>query len=496
MPVIETRTFEEWKLPCVIPMPLLTEGVESPVILLDQDWQVTDGQRSLTVPCPYDLSGEFLAGFGRIYEYTKSIILPSDAAGKRIVLQFEGINGFADVFINDIFCAHHENGFLTWNIDLTELISGALSFGIRIHVDETKDLVSSFSHGGMLCPAKLLILPDHYLQSIYATALPDEMYQQCRLQIEGEIRKAPADLVVRYVLANSSGEVILQEEIETDNGRFWQCLDVPQPIFWDAEYPRLYTLALALIENGHLIEEVQKEIGLRKVEKRGNQLFVNGKEVKLHGVCRHEIMPDGGRATTHEMIEKDVRLFREANINYIRTSHYPPNEYFLTLCDRYGIYVEDELALAFVAKSLPYTQRDPALTDRYISHFTECCARDYNHPCVIIWSLSNESFSGYNFDLMNRYVHYKDPTRVTKFSYPMTIREEYEMPDLWSIHYSEYSMDLSEKRDNVSVGGAPGKEMPVIHDEFCHVACYNREELRRDPYVRIFWGAGPCQNVG
>ena len=205
-------------------------------------------------------------------------------------------------------------------------------------------------------------------------------------------------------------------------------------------------------------------------------------------MCRHEISPRNGRALTNELIEQDVALFKEANCNYIRTSHYPPSEYFLDQCDEHGIYVEDELALAFIARTLPYTQRDPKETNRYLSHFAETMARDYNHPCVIIWSLCNESFGGHNFDLLNRFAHLKDPTRMTKFSYPMTIREEHEMPDIWSIHYSEYNADLAGKKDNLSVGGAPGKDMPVLHDEYVHVACYNREEMRRDPNIRSYWG--------
>lgn len=208
----------------------------------------------------------------------------------------------------------------------------------------------------------------------------------------------------------------------------------------------MYTLEMTLLEEGREIECIRRKTGLRKLTKKGNRLFVNHREVKLRGACRHEISPKAGRALTRELIEQDVALFKEANCNYIRTSHYPPSEYFLELCDENGIYVEDELALAFIARTLPYTQRDPEQTGRYLSHFTEVLARDYNHPSVIIWSLCNESFGGSNFDLLNRYVHRKDPTRLTKFSYPMTIREEHEMPDIWSIHYSEYDTDLAKKK--------------------------------------------------
>ncbi len=300
-----------------------------------------------------------------------------------------------------------------------------------------------------------------------------------------------------FALYDPNGIKTKEKSLVLDNkikGYYTDQLYVANPVLWDAEHPRLYRFELILYKLDSIsgtwepLEKAEKKVGLRKLERKGNRLFVNHNEVKLRGVCRHEISPRNGRALTNELIEQDVALFKEANCNYIRTSHYPPSEYFLDQCDEHGIYVEDELALAFIARTLPYTQRDPKETNRYLSHFAETMARDYNHPCVIIWSLCNESFGGHNFDLLNRFAHLKDPTRMTKFSYPMTIREEHEMPDIWSIHYSEYNADLAGKKDNLSVGGAPGKDMPVLHDEYVHVACYNREEMRRDPNIRSYWG--------
>ena len=297
-------------------------------------------------------------------------------------------------------------------------------------------------------------------------------------------------LKIHTCLIDPEGDPVAEGDAEFDaaDGFNSHSFSITSPLQWDAEHPNLYTITLELEQDGVVLERVSRTFGFRQIAREGNRLFVNGKEIKMRGSCRHEVTPLNGRATTRELIEEDVRLFKEANCNYIRTSHYPPSEYFLELCDRYGIYVEDELALAFIARTLDYTQQDPQHTTRYLTHFSDLVARDYSHPCVIIWSLCNESFGGYNFDLLNRFAKATDPTRVTKFSYPMTIREEYEPVDIWSIHYSNYEADQAMKRDNVSVGGSWGKDMPVIHDEFVHVPCYNRTEHRRDPHVREFWG--------
>ena len=390
-------------------------------------------------------------------------------------------------------------------------------------MDEESDIVSAYSHGGMLHSSWLYVLPEAYVNALYLSPLFDEDMETCSLRVDidlanmpesidgkGKIRSAEmaagkekgrlasaAVYKAEFALYDPNGIKTKEKSLVLDNkikGYYTDQLYVANPVLWDAEHPRLYRFELILYKLDSIsgtwepLEQINKKVGLRKLERKGNRLFVNHNEVKLRGVCRHEISPRNGRALTNELIEQDVALFKEANCNYIRTSHYPPSEYFLDQCDEHGIYVEDELALAFIARTLPYTQRDPKETNRYLSHFAETMARDYNHPCVIIWSLCNESFGGHNFDLLNRFAHLKDPTRMTKFSYPMTIREEHEMPDIWSIHYSEYNADLAGKKDNLSVGGAPGKDMPVLHDEYVHVACYNREEMRRDPNIRSYWG--------
>ena len=408
-------------------------------------------------------------------------------------------------------------------MDITEEVCGKQTLSLAIDVDEESDIVSAYSHGGMLHSSWLYVLPEAYVNALYLSPLFDEDMETCSLRVDidlanmpesidgkGKIRSAEmaagkekgrlasaAVYKAEFALYDPNGIKTKEKSLVLDNkikGYYTDQLYVANPVLWDAEHPRLYRFELILYKLDSIsgtwepLEQINKKVGLRKLERKGNRLFVNHNEVKLRGVCRHEISPRNGRALTNELIEQDVALFKEANCNYIRTSHYPPSEYFLDQCDEHGIYVEDELALAFIARTLPYTQRDPKETNRYLSHFAETMARDYNHPCVIIWSLCNESFGGHNFDLLNRFAHLKDPTRMTKFSYPMTIREEHEMPDIWSIHYSEYNADLAGKKDNLSVGGAPGKDMPVLHDEYVHVACYNREEMRRDPNIRSYWG--------
>lgn len=502
---------QDYIIPRLAPRPVWCKEIVQPVLCLDGTWEVKDyGDDSVrSVEVPFDMVVLRKKGFSTHYEYRREITVPETPQEARMLLRFEGVNGFAQVYVDEEYVASHQNGFLTWNVEITNQLRGKKKVILKVVMDEETDQVSAYSHGGILHSVYLYVLPKTYVSAVYLSPLFDEDMETCTLRVDMDLaereraehnladksyaEQSAADCEVLFTLTGPDAETAACKKFTLSNrmdGYYTFSLPVENPKLWDAEHPRMYELQIDLFCGGEKLETVRKKTGLRRLERKGNRLFVNGKEIKMRGACRHEIGPRSGRALTRELIEQDVALFKEANCNYIRTSHYPPSEYFLELCDENGIYVEDELALAFIARTLPYTQRDPEQTDRYISHFTECLARDYNHPSVIIWSLCNESFGGYNFDLLNRYVHRKDPTRMTKFSYPMTIREEHEMPDIWSIHYSEYNTDLAKKRDNVSVGHAPGRDMPVLHDEYVHVSCYNREELRRDPAVRTFWGEG------
>ena len=183
-----------------------------------------------------------------------------------------------------------------------------------------------------------------------------------------------------------------------------------------------------------------------------------------------------------------MRLFREANINFIRTSHYPPRPDFLELCDEYGIYVEDETAVAFLGQEIDCRENDPEFTSRFMDQFAELIERDRSHPCVILWSLANESFWGTNIAMQNAYAHQEDPSRLTIFSYPITQHEEDDRADIWSMHYAAWDQASDALVDSFNRSCHEPLPWPVLHDESTHIPCYDRTDQRRDPGVRDFWG--------
>lgn len=173
---------------------------------------------------------------------------------------------------------------------------------------------------------------------------------------------------------------------------------------WTADIPNLYDL---YVETD--TECIKTWVGFRTIRIEGRRFLVNGKAVKLHGVNHHDTSPTGGYTMTPAEIERDIKLCKEYNIDTIRTSHYPPDPYLLELCDEYGIYVVDEADLethgSFMHKFPPNYGRithDPFWEAHYVDRGIRLYERDKLHPCVVMWSLGNESGGYRNTDAMYR----------------------------------------------------------------------------------------------
>ncbi len=501
------KQFVTPEIPRLPPKPSAVAGVARPVVSLDGEWRIRRGDDmdalihdtayqawdAVAVPSFMSAERRAMPNTPRRYVCKREIEIRDEWRGKRLYLRFETVNGIARVYVDGAPVGEHINGFLAFGMDITEHARGKATITLAVAVEELADKVSTFNVGGILRSVALYVLPETHIAALYVTTPFDSQFRSATVNIRYALSGMPEGARVVASLTDPTGLPVTETGLPPVDAatRFGEgTLPVERPLPWDAEHPWLYTLTLRVMVGDAVAEETSLRVGLRQIDRSGNKLFVNGREVKLRGACRHEISAKNGRCLTRELIERDVALFKEANCNYIRTSHYPPSEYFLDLCDEAGMYVEDELPLAFIARTLDFTQRDPAQTTRYLSVFGDIYARDANHPSVLMWSLCNESFGGYNFDLLNQFARRTDTTRPTKFSYPMTMREEHAPVDIWSVHYANWDFDLGSKMDNVSVAGAPGRDMPVLHDEFAHVPCYNRTEHRRDPNVRAFWGEG------
>lgn len=486
-------------------------GVDTPEIVLNGTWKFTmtppdkfwensiDFQNwsDIQVPGECQMQG-FAIKHDTPYAYKTEFVVPKDYAGKQIQLNFYGVYSYARVWVNGNYVRDHSGGFTKWSCDISKFVKAGESAVLTVEFTDRTDNISYGSGyakhqiGGILRDVELSALPKQNFKQLYFETDLDENYKNAELKIFYELSKnTPSQLKIELLDAENELLESLEKDVESQSGEL--SIPIENPLKWDAEHPNLHTVVTTLFEDGKEILKTAEKIGFREVVVDGNKMLVNGKEVKLRGACRHDIHPELGRMTTPEYDLKDVLLAKECNMNFIRTSHYPPTEQFLDYCDEYGIYVEDETAICFVGshrteayRASGASESDPEFTERYLSQLKEMVQNHRNHPSVVIWSIGNENRFGNNFVEEFKWVKATDLTRPVIYSYPGQVPDSLKIYDIISMHYPSWQGNLEQY--GVSTKGFESPEMPMLYDEWAHVACYNNFEIKEDPNVRNFWG--------
>lgn len=492
------------RLPDEASYPVLQElaGVETPAVLLSGTWQFQYSPDSkwdkIQVPGEPAMQG-YAIEHDKPFTYRKSFTVPADYAGKHTILRFDGVYSHARLFVNGTFVREHHGGFTRWDTDVTPFVRPGKKNEIRLEVTDRLDDISyasGYAHhpiGGILRDVTLFALPETCLYDFYAETHLDAAYEDAVLKI-GYSSPVAGGAEVAYTLTEPSGRryPLVQSRFPLEEGGNMNELPVKNPLKWDAEHPNLYTLTITLSKDGKEIGRFDRRIGFRDVKIEKDRMLVNGMPVKLRGACRHDIHPTLGRTTTAELDSLDVILFKRSNMNFVRTSHYPPTERFLEYCDRYGIYVESETAVCFVDtyRQKNYapgkTQDSAEFTPRYLSQCREMVKSFRSHPSILFWSIGNESVYGTNFQQCWDWVKATDKTRPVIFSYPGSVGEKKPVYDILSMHYQDVNGNLNQW--NRSTHGFQGEGIPALFDEWAHPACYTYATLQEDPNIREFWG--------
>ena len=495
------------------PPDFYVEGVSDPVINLNGTWKfclnpsgefwlldhLSADWKDIRVPGECMMQG-FSIQHDRPFVYKKEFSIPPDFEGKIIKLRFEGVYSYARVWVNGKYLRDHSGGFTAWECDITQAVTPGQTAHLTVEVTDRADEISYASGyakhpiGGILRNVSLLALPVDYPDQLFVITDLDEHYRNAVLTVQGKLRNEGKNYRIELDLVDPADREmeLSTPSIEVSDTIFKIANYIENPLKWDAEHPNLYRLKVSLTEDGKLIWNKNLFIGFREIEIIGNRFLVNGKQVKLRGACRHDIHPLMGRVSTPEYELKDILLAKEANINFIRTSHYPPTDHFLQLCDEYGIYVEDETAVCFVGshRTEEYfpgnSESDPAFTGRYLSQLKEMVYDHRNHPSILIWSIGNENRFGTNFKRSYDWVKRADPTRPVIFSYPGHVPDSVKAYDLLSMHYP--GTDGYMDQYGIITEAFGHTDMPVLFDEWAHVACYNNMTVKEDPNIRDFWG--------
>ena len=441
-----------------------------------------DQWRSVEVPGELSMQG-FEIEQDREYYYRRALDIPTYAAGQKTHLHFEGAYSLAKVWIDGTLVGCHVGGFTAWDVDITQFVRPGGNHIVTVGVTDRSDDISRASFyakhniAGILGDVSLVILPSTYLGHLYVITDLDEDHHNATLTLDigveiDSVSGATLDLTLSG--PEEATDPITRRRIVLSATEPTRKISLPiaSPKLWDAEHPNLYELQARLSVSGQQDLVYSTPVGFREIEVRGEQVLVNGRPVKLRGVNRHHIDPRLGRIDTPDLAAKDIALFKDANINFIRTSHYPPTREFLELADRMGMYVEVEAPVTWwnpTEDSSPYTAE-------FMDNFTTMIGYHRNHPSVLIWSLGNESFWDPNFDLEFDYAKRVDPTRPLIWSFVNERAREGSRYDIFANHYPK----LNDAPNNV--------EKPVLFEEYAHVYSYDFPILQRDPNARNFWG--------
>ena len=223
---------------------------------------------------------------------------------------------------------------------------------------------------------------------------------------------------IRFSILDEGGRIVADHASVPVKGKVSVAGSVPSPALWSAETPHLYTLRVEAFDRQGLSESTAIPFGFRTVEIRDRQLLVNGKPVLFKGTDRHEISETGGYVLSEEEMIRDIRVMKQLNINAVRTSHYPNDPRWYALCDRYGIYVVDEGNIE--SHGMGYAP-DRTLANRedfreaHLARDRRMVQRDFNHPCIIVWSLGNEAGNGTNFYAAYDMLKAMDPSRPVMY---------------------------------------------------------------------------------
>ncbi|AQQ10340.1 Evolved beta-galactosidase subunit alpha [Sedimentisphaera cyanobacteriorum] len=476
-------------------------GVEKPVISLNGVWKFSidppekfwqkelDSSEwsDINVPGECQMQG-FPIKADIPFAYRTRFDVPEDYAGRKIMLNFHGVYSYARVWVNGEFVREHFGGFTKWSCDITEFAEPGETAQLAVEVVDRSDDISGASDyakhniGGILRDVELSALPVQHFEKLHIDTELDEEYQNAQLNIDYSLSSSkPSDILFR--LFDAQGRMIKKAEIPQAEKQGSVSMDIESPEKWNSEHPYLYTLSAEISKDGKVLCSVPEKVGFREVKVRGEKLYVNGVEVRLRGANRHDIHPKLGRCATAKYDKLDAQLTKQANMNYIRTSHYPPTERFLDYCDRYGIYVEDESAVCFQYEGI--SSNKDKFTDRYLSQVREMVNNHRNHPSVIIWSVGNESSYGKNFQKSYDWIKANDKTRPVMFSFPNTVPKNKKVYDILSLHYPKWHGN--DKVHGFQIKNFDRSGMPVIYDEWAHVPCYCTDSIKEEPNIRAFW---------
>lgn len=418
-----------------------------------------------------------------------------DADAPKAYLNFEGVDSCFYVWLNGIYTGYSQVSHAASEFDVTEmLVEGSNTLAVLVlkwcdgSYLEDQD---KFRMSGIFRDVYLLKRPKQAVRDYRIKTFVKDGMADVKLTFSYFDRAVETVVTVydrqnrRIVSGKITGEsILLEHDYLEESATTIQdsvliegsiVLRITEPMLWNAESPYLYTLVMETEK-----ETITDFIGFRTIEIKDRVLHLNGQKIKFRGVNRHDFDPLTGPAVSMEQVKKDLKLMKQHNVNAIRSSHYPNAPYFYQLCDRYGFMVMNEADIeAHGPVEIYYkdkTERhkfsrwnkkiadEPAWETSILDRVRRMIERDKNRPCIVVWSMGNESAYGCNFEKALKWTKEFDSERLTHYESARyrnyDVIYDYSFLDLYSRMYPE----PDEIREYLDKDGSK----PFLLVEYCH----------------------------
>ncbi len=361
--------------------------------------------------------------------YRREVEIPAGWDGKRVFLHFDGVYSGFYVWVNGHKVGYSEGSNNDAEFDVTGYVHpGSNTVAVEVYrwtdgsylEDQDMFRLSGIHKNVYMYAAPTVNIRDFHANTTFTGKDYDAAGLSLDVFISNDGRRKASGYSIEAALVDPSGRQVAEtsenagEVVSGGENKVRLELNVRQPSLWSAETPNLYTVEIVLKNAaGEEVEAVSNRVGFRDIEIRDKRVFVNGQQVYFRGVNRHEIHPRSGKYVPVETSIQDILLMKRSNINTVRTCHYPQSPETYALYDYYGMYVMDEADIeAHGNHSL--SEKESWLT-AFEDRMTRVIQRDRNHPCVIFWSLGNESGAGENFGSLYKLTVSMDPTRPVHY---------------------------------------------------------------------------------
>lgn len=393
-------------------------------------------------------------------QYVTSIEVTPDMLGKTLILHFGGVHSAMYLWINGQKVGYSQNSMSPAEFDVTSYLHvGSNKLAVEVYrwsdgsYLEDQDM---WRLSGIFRPVQLWVRPLVHIADYELEPVPDLKTQKgtvnATVMVTNGGAKAAKNVPVKFSVNGQSASASIKKLAPGDTASVKLTININKVHLWSAYDPYLYPVTVEA--DG---EQFEYHIGFKEVRIVGEVLKINGKNVKLRGVNRHDHHPLTGRYVDRATYVKDIELMKQGNLNFLRTSHYPDDPYLYELCDRYGIFVMDEANQESHGYGYAnrYMGNQPDWKDAHVDRAVSLVKRDRNHPCVTIWSMGNEGGTGPNMLAMRAAIEALDLSRPVF----------YDAPDMsqTTIHDDSYLYP-----DQLREAAQNEKEKPFMMREYAH----------------------------